>query len=97
MTQTKNVKSLAMRKMEKNFIAVNQKRKTRYPYRDNTLQFLIVRLFQEFKELNEAVQAGDFENAMDECADVSNITDYVFEALQNPQIKTETVGEDKKL
>jgi NTP pyrophosphatase (non-canonical NTP hydrolase) len=87
MGKVKQPKPPRQRKMEKNFIAINQKGYSRYPYKTNTLQFLLNRAQQELDELKEAIQQGDTENAQNECADVSNIIDYIFEALQNPQIK----------
>jgi hypothetical protein len=81
--------TLAAIKMEKNFIAVNQKGKTRYPYKDMTLKQLQKRLHDEVKELDESIEKKDTKNGRLECGDVSNITDYIFEALQNtPQEKT---------
>jgi NTP pyrophosphatase (non-canonical NTP hydrolase) len=73
--------TLAMIKMEKNFIAVNQKGRTQYPYTDMTLQQLRDRLYQELDELDQAIETKDYINTQKECADVSNITDYIFEAV----------------
>ena len=75
------MKSLAMRKMEKNFVAVIEKGCPRKPYEEFSMTFLLKRLAQEKRELEEALAKGDFEEAMDECADVSNIIDYIFEQL----------------
>lgn len=78
--------TLAMIKMEKNFIA-QDKGCTRFPYKI-PLWNLRVRLLEEVDELNDALKQKDFENAKLECADISNIVDYIFEALAQ-----ETSGE----
>lgn len=76
-----NPKTLAMRKMEKNFIAHLEKKYPRKPYCQYSIWFLINRLREETNELHHAVLKSDFEGAMSECADVSNIVDFIFERL----------------
>jgi len=75
------MKSLAMLKMEKNFIAVIEKQYPRKPYEYFDLGYLRMRLLEEVTELNEALKSGTVEDAKGECADVSNIVDYIFEKL----------------
>lgn len=76
------MKTLAMIKMEKNFVAHIDKQYPRKPYEIFDLKKLMFRLFQEVGELREAiVYDKDFEKAKLECADVSNIIDYIFEKL----------------
>jgi len=75
------IKSLAMLKMEKNFIAVIEKGYPRRPYEYYDLEFLRKRLLEEILELSQALRQKDFKNAKCECADVSNIVDYIFEKL----------------
>lgn len=74
------MKTLAMIKMEKNFIA-QEKGYPRKPYEEYSLKSLIFRLYQEVGELRQALMNNDIENAKLECADVSNLIDYVFEKL----------------
>ena len=74
------IKSLAMLKMEKNFIAVIEKKYPRQPYKHYDLPFLFKRLAQEGLELNQAMKTGDMELVREELADISNIVDYMFEA-----------------
>ena len=74
-------KSLAMRKMEKNFIAHLEKDYPRKPYSKYSIWFLLNKLRQETNELDRAITGSDFENAMEECADISNIADFIFERL----------------
>lgn len=74
-------KSLAMRKMEKNFIAHLEKKYPRKPYSTYSIWFLLNKLRQETNELDHAILKSDFENAKDECADISNIVDFIFERL----------------
>lgn len=76
------IKTLAMMKMEKNFIAHIEKDYPRQPYQACSLGFLMKRLYEESTELARAIIKKDFENAKLECADVSNIVDYIFEKLQ---------------
>jgi len=80
------IKTLAMMKMEKNFIA-QDKGYPRKPYETCSLEFLMKRLYEESTELARAIIKKDFENAKLECADVSNIIDYIFEKLQKVETK----------
>jgi len=74
-------KTLAMRKMEKNFISVMEKNKPRKPYSEFSIWFLIKRLREETNELHEAVLESKFDEAKNEVADCSNILDYIYEQL----------------
>jgi len=74
------IKTLAMLKMEKNFVAVIDKKYPRQPYLKYSTKFLLDRLDDEVKELRQACQINTMQ-AKDECADVSNIVDYIFERL----------------
>lgn len=77
------IKSLAMIKMEKNFIA-QEKHYPRKPYECYDFVYLLARLREETRELTDAIfVSGDLENAKAECADVSNIVDYIFEKLSS--------------
>ena len=80
-------KTLAMIKMEKNFIAHIDKNYPRFPYEELPLEYLCKRLFQEVNELSEALKAEDIEGSKLECGDVSNIVDYIFEALTKKEVK----------
>ena len=81
-------KTLAMIKMEKNFIAL-EKGYPRHPYNDKNqnIPFLIKRLEEEFIELKKAYrykglnEAMWFRNMREELADISNIVDYIFEKV----------------
>lgn len=53
------MKTLAMMKMEKNFIAQIDKKYPRKPYEAYSLEFLRGRLLEEVNELNEALKAVD--------------------------------------
>jgi len=87
------MKTLAMMKMEKNFAAVIEKKYPRRPYEAFNMEFLRVRLIEEINELNEtlkfyienkrieAMTFGSAQRAKLECADVSNLVDYIFEKL----------------
>jgi len=75
------VKTLAMIKMEKNFIAHIEKQYPRQPYRCYMIGQLIDRLGQELEELIAAYEKLDYYGARQECADLSNLVDYIFEAL----------------
>lgn len=87
------IKSLAMLKMEKNFIAHCEKGYTRQPYKDikQPIQFLIYRINQELVELkqgytkslteSETLRLEDIINLKEECADISNLVDYLYEKL----------------
>lgn len=75
------IKTLAMLKMEKNFVAVIEKKYPRKPYEAFNIAHLIERLKQETIELEQAYTAGKYEAAKLECADISNIVDYIFERI----------------
>ena len=81
------MKTLAMIKMEKNFVAVIEKGYPRKPYKNLSTTYLLGRLKEEVEELSEAIMRMDSEDlqsceeAKKECADVSNIVDYLFERL----------------
>jgi len=75
------MKTLAMMKMEKNFVAVIEKGYPRKPYNALDLDYLIHRLHQETLEFTEAMKKADIEGAKLELADISNIVDYLFEKL----------------
>jgi hypothetical protein len=75
--------SLAMLKMEKNFIAV-EKGYPRQPYAPESgqpLGFLIGRMEQELEELKEAFKRKDWTNMREEVADLSNLCDFSYEEL----------------
>ena len=82
-----SIQSLAMLKMEKNFIAL-EKGYPRQPYSDcnQPTSFLIDRIHDELKELEEAFGKKDIRTMKEECADISNIVDYLFEQLLSFQI-----------
>jgi hypothetical protein len=75
------IKSLAMLKMEKNFIAHCEKKYPRQPYKELSPEYLIRRIQEEQKELEAGLIASDFDNMMEECADISNLVDYLFEVV----------------
>lgn len=86
------VKSLAMRKMEKNFIAVNEKGYPRSPYAEYDIKFLLNRIFDEYAELENEFDkyiesSSGYEevrfinNMMWEIADVINVCEYLYEKL----------------
>lgn len=89
-----NIKTLAMLKMEKNFIAYCEKGYPRQPYDDakQPIHFLIYRIGEELQEL-KSVYLEDLTkhkpplskeailNLQEECADISNLVDYLFEKL----------------
>jgi len=76
------IQTLAMLKMEKNFIAL-EKGYPRQPYVDpqQPVGFLIGRIKDELVELEEAYKEFDVMVMQEECADISNIIDYLFERL----------------
>jgi len=76
------IKSLSMLKMEKNFIAL-EKGYPRQPYNDvnQPTSFLIRRIEEELQELKDAFKKKDIQVMKEECADISNIVDYLFEML----------------
>lgn len=78
------IQSLAMLKMEKNFIAYCEKHYPRQPYKELPPSYLIQRIEEEVKELKEAfdlTKPNHIEHMMEECADVSNLVDYLYELL----------------
>lgn len=77
------IKTLAMLKMEKNFIAYCEKGYPRQPYcaPDQPTSYLILRISQELRELKQAFSIKDVQTMKEECADISNIVDYLFEQL----------------
>ena len=79
------IKSLAMLKMEKNFIAYCEKGYPRQPYNSEKqpIFFLIHRIEEELEELKEAFQEKNISVMKEECADISNLVDYLFEKLEN--------------
>ena len=82
------MKTLAMLKMEKNFVAHIEKKYPRNPYDVYTTRDLLSRLNDETHELIESVvMTKDVESAKQECADISNIIDYIFERLANGRIE----------
>jgi hypothetical protein len=78
-----NIRTLAMLKMEKNFIAHIEKGYPRQPYADEkqSTLFLIMRLEDELKELKDAYYNNEILVMKEECADISNVIDYLFEKL----------------
>lgn len=88
------IKTLAMLKMEKNFIAL-EKGYLRQPYDDNITQptsFLISRIHQEYMELVEAFDIHNIAGMKEECADVSNLVDYLFEKLSREEVQKPAVA-----
>lgn len=80
------MKTLAMMKMEKNFRAVIEKKYPRNPYEVFSYDHLLEWLTDEFGELVEAIKVKkDIEEAKMECADVSNLIDFLFERLCNEE------------
>lgn len=83
-----SIQSLAMLKMEKNFIAYCEKKYPRQPYKELPPSYLIQRIEEEIAELKVAISKKDVKNMMEECADISNLTDYLFELLLSFHIST---------
>ncbi len=81
------IKTMAMLKMEKNFIAVNSKGYPQRPYEKNCCSFLIDRVSQETEELKDAYLREDLVNMLEELADVSNLLDYIFEQVSRALAK----------
>jgi len=91
MTDVKDITSLAMLKMEKNFIAHNEKGYPRQPYKQYSLADCFGFVKREVDELELAVRQyyqimpnKHFEDELlvsirNEIADVSNCLDYLFE------------------
>ena len=77
------IKTLAMLKMEKNFIAVIERKYPRQPYEASLYSFqgLVNHIQKEMKELQDACDHADFLGMKEECADISNLVDYLFEKL----------------
>lgn len=79
------IQSLAMLKMEKNFIAYCEKKYPRQPYKDLPPSYLIQRIKEEVQELEDAFDTEKgvvrAKAMMEECADISNLVDYLFELL----------------
>ena len=91
------IKTLFCIKMEKNFIA-QEKGYPRKPYEAFSLVALGHKLMEEVLELEEAILKLDMEGAKIECADVSNVVDYLFEKLMNmgnPSLKIEDIEGEK--
>lgn len=76
------IKTLAMLKMEKNFIAL-EKNYPRQPYaaENQPIRFMIHRIEEELQELKEAFDLENVDVMKEECADISNLVDYLFEQL----------------
>ena len=103
MTTIYTIKSLAMLKMEKNFVAAVDKNYPRRPYERWDIVDLHSFVEREQKELkHEMITLGKVEDfgldehdqiikIMNEVADVSNTLDYLYEAL----LKRILVGEEQ--
>ena len=95
MTHVKSILTLAMLKMEKNFVGHLIKCYPREPYKHFDETFLLKRIKQEIKELEIALTSPEPHFAMEECADVSNLVDFLFERLSEKlrarDLKTERV------
>lgn len=75
------IRTLAMLKMEKNFIAL-EKGYQRQPYKGaQHTRFLIQRIKDETKELEDALDSHHILMMLEELADISNIIDYLFEQV----------------
>jgi hypothetical protein len=74
------IKSLAMLKMEKNFIAL-EKGYRRQPYTFYPPSFWVDKIKEELAEMEEALKKKNVTGMMEECADLSNVIDYFFELL----------------
>ena len=81
------MKTLAMLKMEKNFVAVIEKKYPRKPYEVLTTEYLLKRLSQENIELIQAFTNLDREEMQKELADMSNLIDYIFERISEGFLK----------
>jgi len=81
------LKTLAMIKMEKNFVAVLEKGYPRKPYEEFSIIHLLKRLDDEVAELKNTIGKGDWVESEKECADISNIIDYIFEQLASRSIQ----------
>lgn len=87
--------TLAMLKMEKNFVAHLKKKYPRKPYSHYSLGFLVKRLKEEVAELEFEANINAFTKEMKktkkqwlmrECADISNIVDFIFEKIGGEHI-----------
>jgi NTP pyrophosphatase (non-canonical NTP hydrolase) len=76
------IKSLAMLKMEKNFIAYVEKGYPRQPYIQYPINIWIRRIKDELYEFIKASNENDIIGMKEELADISNIVDYMFEVLE---------------
>jgi len=81
------IKTLAMLKMEKNFIAL-EKGYPRQPYASEKqpISFMIHRIEEELDELKEAYDEQNVQVMEEECADISNLVDYLFEQLKRVEV-----------
>ena len=82
-----SVKTLAMLKMEKNFRALISQGYPRQPYRKQNTQFLLKRLREEVEELDQAIRSKRIFEAKRECADASNVIDYIFERISEGMLE----------
>ena len=85
--------SLEYWKKEKNFIAQDKGYK-RDP-EGFPLEFLLGRLFDEKDELHDAIMSGVKEDIIKECADVSNLIDYISSKVIMDYPDIHTVGVDR--
>ena len=95
----KEIKTLAMIKMEKNFRAHIEKKYPRHPYKIYDMDFWIQRIEQELNELKEAYANKDYDEIREELADISNLVDFAFERTfieeSHLPIKTNFPSEDE--
>jgi NTP pyrophosphatase (non-canonical NTP hydrolase) len=80
------IKTLAMLKMEKNFIALD-KGYPRQPYLKIKIEDYFKYLETEIIELKIAIQNHDNINIKEELADISNFVDYIFEMVVQSEFK----------
>lgn len=73
------IKTLAMIKMEKNFIAHNEKGYPRQPYEHFTIEKFLDRIEEELEEAIDAYDMLNYKALKQELADISNLVDYCFE------------------
>lgn len=62
----------------------------------HSFQFLIKRLRQEVDELEESIKYEKPESAVKECADISNILDFIYKKLWNYNSCNKTEKEKKQ-
>ena len=74
-----------MRKMEKNFIAVQKKGYPQKPYEYSSMKHLYNMLRSEMEELGKALALLDYEGALWQCGDVANCLDFLFERIDDVQ------------